>query len=233
MLESFCDRVAKCLTSDGIGQAFFEAVSREGFASSACRVVSGNTRTSRALFRHWPKDWASLSDAKSFGARSFVLQAACKQTAPFSWLDILQQQTLPAAEREVWDTAREFGWTNGFVVPIHGPHGYLAVASMGSRERDLDLGLERRAQLHMMAVLAHERCRALRHTLPTDVHDILGARELECLRWVAAGKTDWEIGVILNLSASTVRFHVDRARIKLDARTRPQAVAQVMLLGLL
>jgi DNA-binding CsgD family transcriptional regulator len=233
MLETFSDQVAKCQTRDGVGQTFFETVSREGYAASACRVVSGDARTSRALFRHWPHDWASVSDAKSFGTRSFVLQAACSRIAPFSWLDVLEHQSLPTAEREVWETAREFGWTNGFVVPIHGPHGYLAVVTMGSRERNLDLNVERRARLQMMAVLAHERCRALVNPSSAEVRDILSARELECLRWVAAGKTDWEIGVILNLSASTVRFHVDRARIKLDARTRPQAIAQVMLLGLL
>jgi DNA-binding CsgD family transcriptional regulator len=233
MLESFCDRVAECQTRDNIGQAFLAAVSKEGYAASACRVVSGDARTSRALFRHWPDDWASVSDAKSFGTRSFVLQAACRRMAPFSWLDVLQNQDLRSAESEVWETAREFGWTNGFVVPIHGPHGYLAVVTMGSREHDLDLSVERRAHLQMIAVLAHERCRTLGDPSAADVRDLLSARELECLRWVAAGKTDWEIGVILNLSASTVRFHVDRARIKLDARTRPQAVAQVMLLGLL
>src|ERR1700737_2334161 len=60
----------------------------------------------------------------------------------------------------------------------------------------------------------------------------LSARELECLRWVAAGKTDWEISVILSISAATVRFHLDRARAKLGARTRAQAVARLVLHGL-
>jgi DNA-binding CsgD family transcriptional regulator len=233
MLAGFCDRVAGCRTRDSVGEALFEAVLGEGYAASACRVVARDAQRPRAMFRHWPHDWASVSDAKGFGTRSFVLQAACRRMAPFTWLDILQNQALLTAEREVWDTARDFGWTDGFVVPIHGPHGYLAVVTMGSRERDLDLRVERRAQLQMMAVLAHERYRTLGNPSSADVRDILSARELECLRWVAAGKTDWEIGIILNLSASTVRFHIDRARIKLDARTRPPAVAQVMLLGLL
>ena len=60
----------------------------------------------------------------------------------------------------------------------------------------------------------------------------LTLRELECMRWVADGKTDWEIGKILSISQSTVRFHLDRARLKLDAKTRPQAVARLVLQGL-
>ena len=58
------------------------------------------------------------------------------------------------------------------------------------------------------------------------------AREIECLRWVAAGKTDPEIGEILSISATTVKFHVDGARAKLGARTRAQAVARLVLYGL-
>jgi ATP/maltotriose-dependent transcriptional regulator MalT len=46
----------------------------------------------------------------------------------------------------------------------------------------------------------------------TCPHDALSARELECLRWVAAGKTDREIGMILSISATTAKFHVNRAR---------------------
>jgi len=60
----------------------------------------------------------------------------------------------------------------------------------------------------------------------------LTPRELECIRWVADGKTDWEIGQILSISQSTVRFHLDRARSKLDAKTRAQAVARLVLGGL-
>jgi DNA-binding CsgD family transcriptional regulator len=53
------------------------------------------------------------------------------------------------------------------------------------------------------------------------------------MHWVAAGKPDWEIGMILTLSSSTVRFHVDRARPKLHATTRPHAVATLVARGLL
>jgi len=62
--------------------------------------------------------------------------------------------------------------------------------------------------------------------------DVLTPRELECMRWVANGKTDWEIGKILSISQSTVRFHLDRARLKLNAKTRAQAAARLVLGGL-
>jgi DNA-binding CsgD family transcriptional regulator len=59
----------------------------------------------------------------------------------------------------------------------------------------------------------------------------LTPRELECLRWVAIGKTDAEIAVILSISPRTARFHVENAKLKLRADTRIQAVAQAMRLN--
>jgi DNA-binding CsgD family transcriptional regulator len=59
----------------------------------------------------------------------------------------------------------------------------------------------------------------------------LTLREADCLAYVAEGKTDWEIAVILSLSEATVRFHLDNARAKLDAATRAHAVAKWASLG--
>lgn len=56
----------------------------------------------------------------------------------------------------------------------------------------------------------------------------LTTRERDVLTWVAEGKSDWEIGVILGLSESTVRFHVDNARRKLNAANRTHAVARFL-----
>ena len=53
----------------------------------------------------------------------------------------------------------------------------------------------------------------------------LTKRERECLSWVAAGKTDWEISQILKIAEQTVHEYVQNALIKLNATTRAQAVA--------
>ena len=55
----------------------------------------------------------------------------------------------------------------------------------------------------------------------------LSTRERDVLSFVAEGKTDWEISVIVGISESTTRFHVDNARRKLGAVNRAQAVARM------
>jgi DNA-binding CsgD family transcriptional regulator len=61
----------------------------------------------------------------------------------------------------------------------------------------------------------------------------LTPRERDALAWVAEGKSDWEISVILGVSESTARWHVDNARHKLGAVNRAQAVARMAAAGLI
>lgn len=60
----------------------------------------------------------------------------------------------------------------------------------------------------------------------------LSRREMECLQWVAEGRTSREIGVILGLEERTVHAHLARATRKLEASNRSQAVASALRLGL-
>jgi len=61
----------------------------------------------------------------------------------------------------------------------------------------------------------------------------LTRREVECLRWAAGGKTNDEIGDILGLKRSTVRFHLRNAAEKLNAVNRDQAIFKAAQLGFL
>ena len=62
----------------------------------------------------------------------------------------------------------------------------------------------------------------------TERQILVSARELDCLKWVAAGKTAWEASVILGISERTVRFHLNAAREKLNCLTTTQAVAKAV-----
>lgn len=64
-------------------------------------------------------------------------------------------------------------------------------------------------------------------------HVKLKARELEVLTWVARGKTSAEIAEQLRLSKRTVDYHMDNARIKLQAATRTEAVIKATAGGLI
>lgn len=53
----------------------------------------------------------------------------------------------------------------------------------------------------------------------------LTPRQTEVLTLVAGGNTQSEIAELLDISSSTVNFHVDNVRLKLDAKNTVNAVA--------
>lgn len=63
--------------------------------------------------------------------------------------------------------------------------------------------------------------------LKTDAEVGLSAREVDIMEWVRKGKTNHEIGMILDISAFTVKNHIQRIFKKLDVVNRAQAVAKV------
>ena len=71
--------------------------------------------------------------------------------------------------------------------------------------------------------------------MPRLAFDVFGLtpRQRQVLSWVVKGKSDWEMGQILFISQKTVNFHVERAKLKLNASTRLQAALIASHLGVI
>lgn len=63
---------------------------------------------------------------------------------------------------------------------------------------------------------------------PPPDYSAVTARELECLRWTAEGKTAWEVGRILGISAQTAARHLNNAARKLGCVSKHQAVVKAL-----
>ena len=120
------------------------------------------------------------------------------------------------------------------IAPVHLPRGLVGAVFWCSRE---PVGVEaifaeHAGHLHSLAVkliATHNEARGRPRNPP--VPQTLSRREVQCLRWAAAGKTDGEIGIILSLSVSTVRFHLRNAAAKLGATGRAQSIQIAAGLG--
>jgi LuxR family quorum sensing-dependent transcriptional regulator len=173
----------------------------------------------------WPDGWTRRYASQEYFFVDPVVARLNASTAPFRW-----SESHPAANtggRQMVREATEFGMQEGLAVPIHGPGGVVAAVTIGSDQYDLSPRDER--ALHMASLYLHGRMVALRAEAPSPTLRKLTPRERECLKWIASGKTDWEISQILNISEQTVHGYVQNALTKLNARTRAQAVALAML----
>jgi len=52
----------------------------------------------------------------------------------------------------------------------------------------------------------------------------LTTRQCEALQHCAAGKSDWDIGVLMNVATATAHCHIESAKRRLGVKTRVQAV---------
>ena len=75
----------------------------------------------------------------------------------------------------------------------------------------------------------HSLSIAKRYSYLTDMYDVippLSKREIEILRWSSEGKTSSEIATILDLSISTINFHIRNSLIKLSVSNKVAAIAK-------
>jgi DNA-binding CsgD family transcriptional regulator len=200
-----------------------------GFTAFACggRHLRGGSHVDYMYANTWGRPWNEVY-YEGLAEHDLVPREASRRSAPFTWTDLLAGSPMKPRERLVIDSARDFGWSDGLVLPLHGPGPYVGILSLVTDR--LDLSATDRAALHLAGFYVHERLRALSRPVPSNPVASLSPREREVLRLVADGKSDWDIGQILAISETTAHFHVERAKRKLGVKNRTQAVA-VLILG--
>ena len=178
----------------------------------------------------WPDAWATRYRNHNYVHCDPVIRQVRRANKPFMWADAPVSANEVAA-KNIMNEATEFGLVDGFAVPIYTTHGFQAIVTFGADE--LELNKSEQAALHLVAIYAHQ---AIRSLLPNNgkentywkLEKPLSMREIECLKWVAAGKTAFEISVITGISDRTVEHYIASSMRKLNATNRVQAVAEAL-----
>jgi DNA-binding CsgD family transcriptional regulator len=206
----------------------FRAVARDhGFTAYAAGQVSPYDPKRPFLLLDWPKPWLELYAARGFASIDIAVQQAVQHPTPFTWTEA--KQRFPTASAEIFAAAAGFGWTEGFVVPVHGPgprRGIVSLAGSGPA-----VAGERRQRMEAICLTAYERARQLTETELREA-EAFTPREAEVLALIAAGQSDGAIASALGISKTTAHFHAENARRKLGAATRAHAVALALARGL-
>ncbi|MEM5500343.1 LuxR C-terminal-related transcriptional regulator [Ahrensia kielensis] len=100
-------------------------------------------------------------------------------------------------------------------------------SELSLKELDAEIGLDRIRLLQaIIAANIHSPCAGYNDGV--ELQRRLSPREREILLWLASGYRNDEIAYKLNIAEVTIRKHITAARIKLNARTREQAVANAI-----
>lgn len=211
---------------------FMETVQEEfsvDYVSYAATIPSSE---GMHIFTTYPESWKRHYNTEGLHRFDPALLMASRSIAPVDWARLAPE----AGFRRVFDDARDFGLPiSGLTIPVRGPFGDCGLFSVASRCSGPEWqALRRRIITGLQSAAVHMHDSVMQTTLlaRTLGHPALSSREIETLKWTAAGKTQQDIGDILSISSRTVEVHLRSAREKLHALTTAQAVARAVGLGL-
>lgn len=180
--------------------------------------VSRDDRGEPYLAVTYSAEWVQHYKIENYLSVDPVIRDGFSALLPMEW----NAETAEGKKlRKFFGEAGEFGLgRRGLTFPIRGRSGDRALFTITSdvsmaEWRAQRIWLER--DLQMLAYHFHQRILAIEGV---DVPRVpLAPREIECLKWVLAEKTHWEIAVILGIAEKTVKHYLENARFKLGAAT--------------
>jgi LuxR family quorum sensing-dependent transcriptional regulator len=192
------------------------------------------------------RDWQETYLAEGFAEHDPCTVRALSSNAPFLWNDIPLGtiEGAPTIAQKTMLTAREFGYVDGVVLPLHVLDGrgepVSNICSLFWKGSQAECRREAEARLRSMQLIAGSWSEKLatfdeRPHRPLSGASILTGlfdpepklrdREIDVLSWAAKGKTADETAVILGLGRETVTTHLARACKRLGAANKTHAVA--------
>jgi len=216
----------------GIGRTFFESLRPFGVSAIYARAYrqrrSDLGEEEHIFSRISPAGWEGFYAEKQFHNVNYLPREVRRRASPFKWSDI---RLVDPREKALAQALIDNGFGDGLATPCHGPSGYVGVISLAF-ERLRDVAPDDQCAIQMASLVLHNRMRDCSSQVGVDAPR-LTPRERDCLGFVADGKSDWDISVMLGVSHTTIISHVQNAKRKLGAATRAQAIAQCYNMGLL
>lgn len=206
---------------------------RHGFQYWTCVTYARpDTAPPGSVFRiHFPEPYQRRYLERDYVTVDPVLQHAARSTLPFTWRQLRDSMELSDKQRALFDDAAAAGLAHGITIPAHIMGRRPSSVNIAGMRPDIECDQEAMSALHLVAIYYH----AALVRLTEDEHPParLARREREYLSWVALGKSDWAIGRILGVSERSVAKGIERAKLKLGAENRAQAVAIALSLNLI
>lgn len=180
--------------------------------------------------RNHPDEWLKAYVSERLYRHDPVLRYIVTFKKAHSWKEAFESFPGAGCEaftRRLSDFELSSGISSGIFVPASNRVSILVFAGDRDRFRERE-----KAILDILTPHLHEA--VSRVSTGWSVSSMpLSQREIEVLKWIKDGKTNWEISVILAVSERTVKFHLNNIMAKLEASNRTHAVAIAAWKGLL
>lgn len=225
---------------DALAKIFQKIMSEYGFDLFAVQYTTPELKKANAQ-PHYHCNFAALWVEHYYESKYYeidpVISLGKKKIKPYYWSNLWDEVEMTKKQKEFFSEADDFGVSSGVGFPIfqHGSDpGIVSLVSSSANKREVtQITTEHHLTFALLATNFHYAAKSFLDKRPCLTAPHLTPREKECLKWAAIGKTDHEIGMILNISGRTVNFHMLNCYIKLECSSREQAVLKAYLLRLI
>lgn len=193
-------------------------------------VPAGTVPTAPMIVTDYPVAWVEVYDLNGFVRIDPVLRRAMSGVEPFGW-EVFDRCASETAL--FWSQAARHALDHGLSVPLHGPHGAFGLLSLAGNDAPSE-PTERRALFacaHSLALKHFES--ALSALRPEAEVEHLTQRQNQALDLVARGMTIRSVADRLHVHHRTVENLLAHACVRLGVRTREQAIARAVELGVI
>jgi LuxR family transcriptional regulator, quorum-sensing system regulator BjaR1 len=224
----FIDKLTGLTTAEAVIAAFQIEAGRFGYSTFALGELPrlGSQVIPAFFVSTWPAHWLDVYAGENLGPDDPTVAFARTGMIPDTFSGLRRRVAASGKSPRVLDIAAAHGWPEGLAIPVHGPNGYCGVVTVAGETEEL--APTDRAALHLMALYLHERLKQLLApglTKPPAGSPRLTPGEIECIHWLIAGKTDWEMSEILGISEWTAHWRIEKAKAKFGVKTRAQLTA--------
>lgn len=226
LTDQFEDQARRCATAEDLGLLLADVTRELGFRYFALLhhrcFRSGPHHLIR--FHNYPDAWEEELLTRHDVAADPVHLASLRTNAGFGWDELGELLPLNSSQRRILERSGHHGLGPGFTVPANVP-GEPSGSCSFAVGRGQSLPASRLQCAELIGVHAFRAARRILGFAGAGAVPRLSRRERQCIRLVAAGKTDWEIAAILGISVETAHQYVKRARAAYDVVSRAQLVA--------
>lgn len=223
--DRFAEATDRCADLPQLGKLLGEVALELGFDYFALLEHSSLVDSSRGLVRidNYPDHWVEELLARGYASDDPVHHACRRTNAGFGWGRLGALVRLNERHRKILERSRYHGIGSGFTIPANVPGNPSASCSFAVRTGH-GLPVKRLDCAELIGIHALRAARRLRKPTPHGRRPRLSRRQVQCLKLVARGKTDWEIAHVLGLSIHTAHQYVKAARAAYDTISRTQLV---------
>ncbi len=225
LVDRFGEEAESCASLEQLRALLADASRELGFDHFALlhHASLGSLHGKYVRIDNYPEDWVKELLKSGLAVDDPIHLASRHINTGFAWDEVGSIIRLTNRHKSILARSRRFGLASGFTVPANVPGEPSASCSFAVR-RPAGLPLERLRCAELIGAHAFRAARRIHLLTSPSERPHLSRRQLQCLRLVALGKTDWEISRILGISAETARQYVKHARAAYDTVSRTQLV---------